>query len=163
MSTTPSAFADAREQFLAMVASVRPELHRYCARLTGSVIEGEDVVQDHDHLLGPQRAHVRAQRAAAQVLHRDVRRAVGDERLVDHDDVRVRQRAGDVRLAQEALDQRRVLGAERGQLLERDQTLEVGLAREKDGRHAAASELAQDLVAADRETTHCIRAHRGRP
>lgn len=36
----------AREQFLAMVADVRPELHRYCARLTGSVIDGEDVVQD---------------------------------------------------------------------------------------------------------------------
>jgi RNA polymerase sigma-70 factor (ECF subfamily) len=29
-----------------MVADVRPELHRYCARLTGSVIEGEDIVQD---------------------------------------------------------------------------------------------------------------------
>src|SRR5450432_3590147 len=29
-----------------MVADVRPELHRYCARLTGSVIEGEDIVQE---------------------------------------------------------------------------------------------------------------------
>lgn len=29
-----------------MVAGVRPELHRYCARLTGSVIDGEDIVQD---------------------------------------------------------------------------------------------------------------------
>jgi RNA polymerase sigma factor (sigma-70 family) len=29
-----------------MVDSVRPELHRYCARLTGSVIDGEDIVQD---------------------------------------------------------------------------------------------------------------------
>jgi len=29
-----------------MVAGVRPELHRYCARITGSVIEGEDIVQD---------------------------------------------------------------------------------------------------------------------
>jgi RNA polymerase sigma-70 factor (ECF subfamily) len=37
---------DAREQFLALVADVRPELHRYCARLTGSVIEGEDIVQE---------------------------------------------------------------------------------------------------------------------
>jgi RNA polymerase sigma factor (sigma-70 family) len=46
MTQTPTAFADAREQFLAMVAGVRPELHRYCARLTGSVIEGEDIVQD---------------------------------------------------------------------------------------------------------------------
>lgn len=31
------------EQFL---QSSRRELHRYCARLTGSVFEGEDVVQD---------------------------------------------------------------------------------------------------------------------
>ena len=38
--------AAAREQFLAMVETIRPELHRYCARLTGSVIEGEDIVQD---------------------------------------------------------------------------------------------------------------------
>ncbi len=38
--------ADAREQFLSMVNTIRPELHRYCARLTGSVIEGEDIVQD---------------------------------------------------------------------------------------------------------------------
>jgi RNA polymerase sigma factor (sigma-70 family) len=42
----PPTLADAREQFLELVADVRPELHRYCARLTGSVIEGEDIVQD---------------------------------------------------------------------------------------------------------------------
>ena len=46
MTQPPSALSDAREQFLAMVSGVRPELHRYCARLTGSVIEGEDVVQE---------------------------------------------------------------------------------------------------------------------
>jgi RNA polymerase sigma-70 factor, ECF subfamily len=46
MTQTPSALVDAREQFLAIVGGVRPELHRYCARLTGSVIEGEDIVQD---------------------------------------------------------------------------------------------------------------------
>jgi RNA polymerase sigma factor (sigma-70 family) len=33
-------------QFLALAEKLRPELHRYCARLMGSVIEGEDVVQD---------------------------------------------------------------------------------------------------------------------
>jgi RNA polymerase sigma-70 factor (ECF subfamily) len=43
---TPVALAQAREQFLTIVESLRPELHRYCARLTGSVIEGEDIVQD---------------------------------------------------------------------------------------------------------------------
>lgn len=46
MSQTPPALAQAREQFLGMVESIRPELHRYCARLTGSVIEGEDILQD---------------------------------------------------------------------------------------------------------------------
>ncbi len=46
MTQTPTSLVDAREQFLALVAGVRPELHRYCARLTGSVVEGEDIVQD---------------------------------------------------------------------------------------------------------------------
>lgn len=41
-----SSVGKAREEFLALVGDLRPELHRYCARLTGSVIEGEDVVQD---------------------------------------------------------------------------------------------------------------------
>jgi RNA polymerase sigma factor (sigma-70 family) len=33
-------------QLQALAGELRPELHRYCARLMGSVIEGEDVVQD---------------------------------------------------------------------------------------------------------------------
>ena len=35
-----------RRQFLLLVDHVRPELHRYCTRMTGSVADGEDVVQD---------------------------------------------------------------------------------------------------------------------
>src|ERR1700761_3401522 len=46
MTETLASLADARERFLALVATVRPELHRYCARPTGSVIEGEDIVQE---------------------------------------------------------------------------------------------------------------------
>lgn len=42
----PSELARARASFLELVAELRPELHRYCSRLTGSVIDGEDVVQD---------------------------------------------------------------------------------------------------------------------
>jgi RNA polymerase sigma-70 factor (ECF subfamily) len=37
---------DRQARLVAMAAEVRPELHRYCARLMGSVIDGEDVVQD---------------------------------------------------------------------------------------------------------------------
>jgi RNA polymerase sigma factor (sigma-70 family) len=40
------AMAESRRRFLDLVAEVRPELHRYCMRLTGSVFDGEDVVQD---------------------------------------------------------------------------------------------------------------------
>src|ERR1700760_4557063 len=29
-----------------LLVRLRPKLHRYCARMTGSVIDGEDVVQD---------------------------------------------------------------------------------------------------------------------
>jgi RNA polymerase sigma factor (sigma-70 family) len=36
----------AREHFLALVAEARPDLHRYCARMTGSVADGEDIVQE---------------------------------------------------------------------------------------------------------------------
>jgi RNA polymerase sigma-70 factor (ECF subfamily) len=39
-------FAQAREHFLELVSEVRPELHRYCARIVGSVVDGEDVVQE---------------------------------------------------------------------------------------------------------------------
>ena len=39
-------FFEGRERFLQLVAEVRPELHRYCARMLGSVADAEDVVQD---------------------------------------------------------------------------------------------------------------------
>jgi len=68
---------------------------------------------------------------------------------VDGDDVRVAQRAGDPRLAQEALRERGVRGVERPELLECDEAVEVGLPCEVHQRHAAAAELAEDLIAAD--------------
>ncbi|MDX6548699.1 MAG: hypothetical protein QOG33_2249, partial [Gaiellales bacterium] len=42
----PSAEHDRLARLLAQAGELRPELHRYCARLMGSVIDGEDVVQD---------------------------------------------------------------------------------------------------------------------
>ena len=43
----PTGPADARYlAFLETVSHLRPSLHRYCARMTGSVSDGEDVVQD---------------------------------------------------------------------------------------------------------------------
>jgi RNA polymerase sigma-70 factor (ECF subfamily) len=42
----PPELAQARTRFLDLVAELRPQLHRYCARLTGSIVDGEDVVQE---------------------------------------------------------------------------------------------------------------------
>jgi len=39
---SPAAIADLN----GLLVSMRPKLHRYCARMTGSVIDGEDVLQD---------------------------------------------------------------------------------------------------------------------
>lgn len=44
MATPP--LSEAREQFLALVGDIRPQLHRYCARLVGSTVTGEDIVQE---------------------------------------------------------------------------------------------------------------------
>ena len=35
-----------RGKFDQLLGELRPKLHRYCARMTGSVVDGEDVVQE---------------------------------------------------------------------------------------------------------------------
>jgi RNA polymerase sigma-70 factor (ECF subfamily) len=35
-----------RKQFLAAIGELRPKLHRYCARMCGSLLDGEDIVQE---------------------------------------------------------------------------------------------------------------------
>ena len=42
----PSPNSERVARLLAAASELRPELHRYCARLMGSVIDGEDAVQD---------------------------------------------------------------------------------------------------------------------
>lgn len=50
MATEPeghdSALLALRTDFLGRVAELRPRLHRYCSRMVGSLLDGEDVVQD---------------------------------------------------------------------------------------------------------------------
>jgi RNA polymerase sigma factor (sigma-70 family) len=42
----PFQIAGHRATLISLMSDLRPELHRYCSRMMGSVIEGEDVVQD---------------------------------------------------------------------------------------------------------------------
>src|SRR5215469_5795597 len=46
MSLSGADAGEARAAFERSLGELRPKLHRYCARMTGSVIDGEDVVQD---------------------------------------------------------------------------------------------------------------------
>jgi RNA polymerase sigma-70 factor, ECF subfamily len=46
MNTPAPEYGASRDAFERLLAEMRPRLHRYCARMVGSVIDGEDVVQD---------------------------------------------------------------------------------------------------------------------
>lgn len=49
MTETPQsspAGNEPRAEFERLIGELRPKLHRYCARMTGSAIDGEDVLQE---------------------------------------------------------------------------------------------------------------------
>ena len=46
LSATPERAPLDPAEFAALVQELRPELHRYCARMIGSAIDAEDVVQE---------------------------------------------------------------------------------------------------------------------
>src|SRR5262245_21824193 len=46
MTTSGTGAAEAGAAFDRLLGELRPKLHRYCARMTGSVVDGEDVVQE---------------------------------------------------------------------------------------------------------------------
>ena len=46
MSESTGGAATPREAFERLLGELRPKLHRHCARMTGSAIDGEDVVQE---------------------------------------------------------------------------------------------------------------------
>jgi RNA polymerase sigma-70 factor, ECF subfamily len=46
ISTPTAAATEERLAFDRLIGDLRPKLHRYCARMTGSVVDGEDVLQE---------------------------------------------------------------------------------------------------------------------
>jgi RNA polymerase sigma-70 factor, ECF subfamily len=46
LEAVKASLRDAHAQFAVAVESLRPALHRYCSRMTGSVLDGEDLVQE---------------------------------------------------------------------------------------------------------------------
>jgi RNA polymerase sigma-70 factor, ECF subfamily len=45
-SEEPGLFEPRRIAFIESIAELRPRMHRYCARMTGSALDGEDVMQE---------------------------------------------------------------------------------------------------------------------
>jgi hypothetical protein len=85
--------------------------------------------------------------AAIDVFHREECTAGRVAHLVDRADVRVVQRGGRSRLAQDAGARRVAVG--RVQQLDRDRPLERRIVRQEDRAHAAMAEEAHDFIAAD--------------
>ena len=46
MSASTVSETEIRAAFDRLLRDLRPKLHRYCARMTGSVVDGEDVIRD---------------------------------------------------------------------------------------------------------------------
>ena len=111
---------------------------------------GENALEHAGDLRQLEVADERAQGSALDVLHRDVRRALVLEEVVDGDDVGVAERAGDARLAYEALGEGGIGGMKRRQFLQGDDAIEVGLPGEIDDCHPAAADLTDDVVSPER-------------
>ena len=93
----------------------------------------------HDEVLLGGAVYQVRERRAAQQLHRDVVDAVEAAELDDVDDVRVLELGGDPRLADELVDEARIVGEPRQEPLERDLDRPPADVERRaiDGRHAA--------------------------
>ena len=98
------------------------------------------------HRDAPPLAHDVLDGLALEILEHHVRQLAEGVDLVDDDDVFVGARGGRPRLRDEARGQGRRCGDDE---LDRDATTELGVTREVHPPHAAAAELANELVVAD--------------
>ena len=87
LETSPNAYDARYRAFLETIANLRPSLHRYCSRMTGSALDGEDVVQealfqayrmldrfDDSRPLSPWLFRIAHNRCIDFLRHREVRR-----------------------------------------------------------------------------------------
>src|SRR5262245_36587671 len=91
----------------------------------------------------------RGERAALHELHREIGPLVREQaELVDGHDAGMLELAADLRLLDEAFQQLRFFRELLAQNLHRDVAAEVAVAALQDDSHAAARDLAEELVAA---------------
>ena len=93
------------------------------------------------------------------VAHGDEEDVLGRPGLVDRDDVRMVDRRSQLRLAQEAVAERLVLGEARSEQLERDLPLEPQILGQVDDAHAAQAQQRLDPVAGELGADPRVVAH----
>jgi RNA polymerase sigma-70 factor (ECF subfamily) len=106
-----SVVRDTQAELTELMATMRPRLHRYCARMVGSTFDGEDVVQDalaraavayHDGVEHPERWLLRIAHNAALDALRRRRRAALRHAEAEMDEITDQVAAADARVAAEA-------------------------------------------------------------
>jgi hypothetical protein len=105
--------------------------------------------EPRDARFDPNLAQRRSEIGPVDVLLAYVAASTPPEAIVYGDHVLVLDAAGRLRLAFESRDELGVVGALAPQRFEHDGAIERGLAGEEDDPHAAAPDLALDLVATD--------------
>ena len=93
------------------------------------------------------------------VAHGDEEDVLGRPSLIDRDDVRMIDRRGQLRLAQEAVTERLVLGEAGSEQLERNPPLEPQILGQVDDAHAAQAEQRHDPIAGELGADPGVVAH----
>ena len=109
------------------------------AARVGRIEGARDLREDADRVRRVETAAPEAlfQVTPLDVAHGDEEEVLGRPGLVDRDDVRMVDRRGQLRLAQEAVAERLVLGEAGGEQLERDPPLQPQILGQVDDAHAA--------------------------
>ena len=131
------------------------------AARVGRIQGARDLGDDADRVRRVQTAALEAlvQVAPLDVAHGDEEEVVGRPGLVDRDDVRMVDRRGQLRLAQEAVAERLVLGEAGSQQLERNLPLEPQILGQVDDAHAAPAQQRLDPIAGELGADPRVVAH----
>ena len=127
----------------------------------GRIQGARNLCEDADRVRRVQTTALQAlfQVASLDVAHGDEEDVLGRPGLVDRHDVRVVDRRGQLRLAQEAVTERLVLGEPGSQQLQRDTPLEPQILGQVDDAHAAPAQRRLDPVAGELGADPRVVAH----
>ena len=136
--------------------------HAAPVRIRQCVADVLEQTHEASHVERSVSVHAFGETLAFDEAHREREHAVAVLDGVNGDDVRMRERRRGSGLAEEPLAERAIAGELRWEHLERDRPVELEIAREIDGAHAAATELALDGVTVAEPAANVVEGGGGR-